>query len=92
LLITDYLKLPEISIPQIALVKGDRRSLSVASASILAKTGRDGLMRQLAVDFPEYGFARHKGYGTRQHQETLRSHGLSREHRKSFDIQKYLLK
>ncbi|MFH2038312.1 MAG: ribonuclease HII, partial [Chloroflexota bacterium] len=68
LLITDYLKLPEISIPQIALVKGDCRSLSVASASILAKIGRDGLMRQLAVDFPEYGFARHKGYGTRQHQ------------------------
>lgn len=87
-LITDYLKLPEISIPQTPLVKGDRRSLSVAAASVLAKTSRDAIMRQLENDFPTYGFARHKGYGTRQHQEAIRRHGLSGVHRKSFDIQK----
>jgi|SRR5665648_460906 len=90
-LITDYLKLPEISTPQTALVKGDRRCLSVAAASVLAKTSRDALMRQLDVDYPAYGFCHHKGYGTRQHQDALRSHGLSSVHRKSFDIHKYLL-
>lgn len=90
-LITDYLKLPDISIPQTPLVKGDRRCLSVAAASVLAKTSRDAIMRQLDVDHPTYGFGRHKGYGTRQHQEALRSHGLCELHRKSFNIQKYLL-
>lgn len=89
-LITDYLKLPEISIPQTPLVKGDRRCLSVAAASVLAKTSRDALMRKLEQEYPSYGFGRHKGYGTRQHQEALRSHGLSDVHRRSFDIQKYL--
>ncbi len=89
-LITDCLKLPEISTPQTALVKGDRRCLSVAAASVLAKTSRDALMRQLDVDYPAYGFGRHKGYGTHQHQEALRTHGLSDVHRNSFNIQKYL--
>ncbi|OGN74415.1 MAG: ribonuclease HII [Chloroflexi bacterium GWB2_49_20] len=87
-LITDYLNLPEISIPQTPLIKGDRRSLSVAAASVLAKTSRDALMRQLENDFPAYGFACHKGYGTRRHQEAIRTHGLCIIHRKSFDIQK----
>ena len=90
-LITDYLKLPEISIPQTPLVKGDRRCLSVAAASVLAKTSRDALMRQLEKEYPAYGFGRHKGYGTRQHQEAIRTHGLSGVHRRSFDIQKYQL-
>lgn len=89
-LITDYLKLPEISIPQTPLVKGDRRCLSVAAASVLAKTSRDALMRQLENEYPVYGFGRHKGYGTRQHQDAIRSQGLSQVHRKSFNIQKYL--
>lgn len=87
-LITDYLKLPEIPIPQIPLVKGDRRSLSIAAASVLAKTSRDAIMRQLGKDFPLYGFAKHKGYGTRLHQEAIRTFGLCGVHRKTFDIQK----
>jgi ribonuclease HII len=62
----------------------------VAAASVLAKTSRDAIMRQLENDFPAYGFARHKGYGTRQHQEAIRAHGLSSVHRRSFDLQKYL--
>ena len=90
-LITDYLKLPEISIPQTPLVKGDRRCLSVAAASVLAKTSRDALMQQLEIEYPAYGFGRHKGYGTRQHQDAICSHGLSVVHRRSFNIQKYLL-
>lgn len=89
-LITDYLKLPEISIPQTVLVKGDRRCLSVAAASVLAKTSRDALMRQLEQDHPTYGFEQHKGYGTRQHQEAILKHGLSGGHRRSFRIEKYL--
>lgn len=90
-LITDYLKLPEISIPQTPLIKGDRRCLSVAAASVLAKTSRDALMRQLEKEYPAYGFGRHKGYGTRQHQEAIRKNGLSEVHRRSFDISKYLM-
>jgi ribonuclease HII len=85
-LITDYLKLPEIPILQTPLIKGDRRSLSVAAASILAKTSRDALMRQMENGLPIYGFARHKGYGTPQHQAAIRLHGLSDAHRRSFDI------
>ena len=85
-LITDYLKLPEILIPQTAYIKGDRRSLSIAAASVLAKTSRDTFMRQLDGDFPHYGFAQHKGYGTRQHQDAIHQHGLCAVHRRSFDI------
>jgi ribonuclease HII len=90
-LITDYLKLPEISIQQTPLVKGDRRCLSVAAASVLAKISRDALMYQLEKEYPAYGFSRHKGYGTHQHQKAIRENGLSRVHRKSFDISKYLM-
>lgn len=88
-LITDYLKLPEPFIPQTSLVKGDRRCLSVAAASVLAKTSRDALMRQLDKKYPVYGFGQHKGYGTRQHQEAILENGLSEVHRRSFDIKKY---
>ena len=85
-LITDYLIFPKIDLPQTALVKGDQRSLSVASASVLAKTARDALMRKLDYQYPGYGFARHKGYGTRLHQEAIKKLGLCKEHRKSFSI------
>jgi len=85
-LITDYLIFPEIDLPQTALVKGDQRSLSVAAASVLAKTARDALMRNLDDQFPGYGFARHKGYGTSLHQEALRKLKQCKIHRKSFSI------
>jgi ribonuclease HII len=88
-LITDYLDLPEISIPQTPLVKGDRRCLSVAAASVLAKTSRDEIMCQIEVDYPAYGFGLHKGYGTKLHQEAIHTRGLCKVHRKSFDIEKY---
>jgi len=87
-LITDYLVFPEIDLPQTALVKGDQRSLSVAAASVLAKTSRDAWMRALDEKFPGYGFARHKGYGTRVHQEAIKELGQCKEHRKSFSIPK----
>jgi len=85
-LLTDYLIFREIELPQTALVKGDQRSLSVAAASVLAKTARDALMRELDGQYPGYGFARHKGYGTRLHQEAIKKLRGCEIHRKSFSI------
>ena len=85
-LITDYLIFPELEWNQTALVKGDRLSLSVAGASVLTKTARDALMRLADSQYPGYGFARHKGYGTRLHQLSIRQLGLCEIHRKSFSI------
>lgn len=83
-LIIDALFLPEIALPQTALIKGDQRSLSVAAASILAKTSRDAWMCSLDDCYPGYDFARHKGYGTKQHQQALSSLGICPEHRCSY--------
>ena len=85
-LLTDLLLFRELELPQTALVKGDRRSLSVAAASVLAKTARDVCIIELDREYPGYGFARHKGYGTQIHQVALARLGLCREHRKSFHI------
>ena len=85
-LLTDYLIFHEIDLPQTALVKGDQRSLSVAAASVLAKTTRDTLMRELDVAYPGYGFIRHKGYGTRHHKAALMELGRCEIHRGSFSI------
>jgi ribonuclease HII len=85
-LLTDYLVFREISLPQTALVKGDCLSLSVAAASVLAKTARDARLRELDGQYPGYGFARHKGYGTRIHQAAIARMGLCELHRKSFKI------
>ena len=85
-LLLDYLFLTEVTIPQTALVKGDCRSLSIAAASVLAKTSRDALMRDLDATYPGYGFATHKGYGTRAHREALRRLGPSPIHRLSFTL------
>lgn len=87
-LLTDFLILPEIALPQTALVKGDRRSLSVAAASVLAKTARDALLCELDGRYPGYGFARHKGYGTQVHRLALERLGPSPLHRRSFAFKK----
>lgn len=71
---------------QKAIVKGDRKSLSIASASILAKVERDRLMRLLGKDYPLYGFGKNKGYGTKMHQEAIRDYGLTDVHRSSFNL------
>lgn len=83
-LLIDYLKLPELPIPQTPLVKGDRRSLSIAAASILAKTARDALMCELEAQYPGYGLAQHKGYATSRHRLALERLGPSPIHRLSF--------
>lgn len=85
-LILDYLFLPEIPLPQTSLVKGDQRSLSIAAASVLAKTARDACMVALDQQVPGYGFARHKGYGTVVHCAALESLGPSAIHRRTFHV------
>ncbi len=83
-LLIDYLSLPEVALPQRALPHADSRCLSVAAASIIAKVERDRLMEALDSDFPGYGFARHKGYGTQQHRQALLRWGATPLHRKSW--------
>ena len=83
-LLVDYLRLPELDLPQRALPKADGRCLSVAAASIVAKVTRDRLMVALDDEFPGYGLARHKGYGTRQHREALARLGPLPIHRMSW--------
>ena len=83
-LLIDHVRLPEIELPQRAFSKADVRCLSVAAASIVAKVTRDRLMVALDRALPGYGFARHKGYGTRQHREALARLGPSPIHRVSW--------
>lgn len=80
----DGLRLPVFGWPHDGVVKGDGKSLSIAAASVIAKVSRDRRMRELAGEFPEYGFQRHMGYGTKEHLEALRRHGPCRIHRRSF--------
>lgn len=86
-LLTDFrLDLPELDIPQASLVKGDALCLSIAAASVLAKTARDALMCQLDEQAPGYGFAQHKGYGTALHRAAIHLMGRSPLHRQTFAI------
>jgi len=86
-LLTDFrLELPEFDIPQTTLVKGDARSLSIASASVLAKTERDALMQTLDKRHPGYGLSQNKGYGTQAHRTVIRRLGYSPIHRKTFSL------
>lgn len=82
--LVDGLPVRGLPVPHTALVAGDTLSLSIAAASIMAKVTRDRLMTALDAEYPQYGFARHKGYGVREHLEALRSHGPSPVHRRSF--------
>ena len=82
--IIDGLPVKPFPIPQTALVGGDGLSLSVAAASVLAKVWRDMRMQALDAEYPQYAFAKHKGYGTALHLERLRAHGVSPVHRRSF--------
>lgn len=82
--IIDGNKKPPLEIDCEAVVKGDAKSMSVAAASILAKVSRDRILRQYAVDYPQYGFEKHKGYGTKVHVEALKKYGPCEVHRPSF--------
>ncbi len=77
-------RVPELRVAQVTVIQGDATALSIAAASILAKVIRDRLMVRFDSVFPQYGFARHKGYGTPEHLAALRAHGPCRLHRFSF--------
>ena len=83
-MLVDGLYCPKTGIPSEAIVKGDSKEAAISAASILAKTARDALMLQLDVQYPQYGYALHKGYPTAAHLAALREHGVSEIHRKSF--------
>jgi ribonuclease HII len=82
--LVDARTIPDVAVPQNAFNKGDGINFSIAAASIVAKTHRDRLMDELAAHYPAYGFERHKGYSTPEHQAAIRAHGPCAIHRKSF--------
>ena len=84
LLIDGRIRLPQLNIRQQSIIRGDSQSLSIAAASILAKVTRDRLMCELDGQFPHYGFAQHKGYGTELHRAAIAQHGPCPQHRHSF--------
>jgi ribonuclease HII len=84
LVLTDYVTVPGLGCPQRNLVDGDRRSASVAAASIIAKVTRDRIMQEADREYPVYGFGRHKGYPTPEHRLALELHGPCALHRRTF--------
>ena len=84
ILLNDAVTIPDLKVRQVPIVKGDAKSVSIAAASIIAKVTRDRLMREYDKLMPQYGFASHKGYGSREHIEALRKYGPSPIHRKTF--------
>ena len=83
-LLNDAVTIPGIALRQVPIIKGDAKSVSIAAASILAKVTRDHMMEEYAKLYPQYGFEKHKGYGTAAHIAALREFGLCPIHRKSF--------
>ena len=84
ILLNDAVRIPGIALPQVPIIKGDAKSLSIAAASVLAKVTRDRLMREYDAIMPEYGFASNKGYGSAAHIEALQNYGPTPIHRRSF--------
>ena len=84
ILLNDAVTIPQVVIPQVPIVKGDAKSISIAAASVIAKVTRDRLMLEYDDLMPEYGFARNKGYGTAEHIAAIRKYGPSAIHRRSF--------
>jgi ribonuclease HII len=83
-LLIDAVKLTDIHINQQALIKGDSKSISIAAASIIAKVTRDRMVKDYDVLYPQYGFGKHKGYGTKEHYEGIEKYGITNIHRKTF--------
>jgi ribonuclease HII len=83
-LLIDALRLKQLSIPQKPIIKGDSIAYSIAAASVIAKTHRDALMKSFDMEYPQYGFASHKGYGCKTHYDAIREHGPCPLHRKTF--------
>ena len=84
ILLNDAVTIPQVAIPQVPIIKGDAKSVSIAAASILAKVTRDHMMEEYDKEYPEYGFAKHKGYGTAAHIAALKEFGPTPIHRRTF--------
>jgi ribonuclease HII len=84
ILLNDAVTIPEVSIRQVPIIKGDAKSASIAAASIIAKVTRDRLMEQMDAEYPGYGFASNKGYGSAEHIEALKKQGPCEIHRRTF--------
>jgi ribonuclease HII len=84
IIIDGRFKIPKINIPQTAIIQGDTNVWSIAAASIIAKVSRDWIMKNFDKDYPQYAFAKHKGYGTKEHFLNLKKYGPSPLHRLSF--------
>ncbi len=84
ILLNDAVTIPEVRIPQVPIIKGDTKSISIAAASIVAKVHRDRLMVEYDKQYPGYGFASNKGYGSEEHVQAIKKLGPSPIHRKSF--------
>ena len=91
-LLIDNMKL-DLDIPQTSIIKGDQISKSISSASIIAKVSRDNLMKnQISNNFPMYNFEKNKGYGTKEHLDAIKTFGITKQHRKSFEPIKSMIK
>ncbi|MBE5862250.1 MAG: ribonuclease HII [Lachnospiraceae bacterium] len=84
LLLNDAVIIPKVEIPQVKIIKGDAKSASIGAASIMAKVTRDRMLREYDKLYPEFQFAKNKGYGTKDHIEALKKYGPTPIHRKSF--------
>ena len=84
LLLNDAVMIPGVDIKQVPIIKGDAKSLTIGAASIMAKVTRDRMMAEYDKEYPQYGFAKHKGYGTKQHTQALLEYGACPIHRKTF--------
>jgi len=83
-ILVDAVHIPDIDIPQVGIVKGDAKSVSIAAASVVAKVYRDRMMADYGKLYPEYMFEKNKGYGTKDHRDALKRIGMSPIHRKTF--------
>ena len=80
----DAMKLEKLEIPSTSIIKGDYKSITIAAASVIAKVTRDRMLIELDKQYPEYGFAKNAGYGTKKHIEAIEKYGIIPEHRKTF--------
>lgn len=89
ILLNDAVTIPEVTIPQVPIIKGDAKSASIAAASIVAKVTRDRMMKEYDAVYPGYDFAKNKGYGTKAHIEGIKKQGICDIHRRTF-VKKYI--
>lgn len=83
-LLNDAVTIPEVTIPQVPIIKGDAKSITIGAASIVAKVTRDRMMEDYAKEYPQYAFEKNKGYGTAEHIKAIKEYGLCPIHRRSF--------